>query len=63
MRAIIRMSSHAFTHTVRSLQTTLEQMKTANADLVKAAEAKSIFLATTSHGTLFPPLAVWLCCD
>jgi hypothetical protein len=26
-------------------------MKTANADLIKAAEAKSMFLATTSHGT------------
>jgi hypothetical protein len=39
-------------------------MTTANADLVKAAEAKSIFLATTSHGTRFPPLAVvWLCSD
>jgi hypothetical protein len=43
----VHSSHHALSH---ALQAALVQLKKANGELIAAAEAKSMFLATTSHG-------------
>jgi hypothetical protein len=43
----VHSSHHALSH---ALQAALVQVKKANGELIAAAEAKSMFLATTSHG-------------